>query len=1147
MPTTHNQLTIGTKLTSSKRQKHISRIFILLLILSATFVASGSTEPVKNYLFPWLNNASSATTFRSKELTGLALNHYKSDGVQNIHPAGLTTEQVMNEKESAPTLACSLTQQITKTGCYYTGGMSKATVSVEVGWSGAVNGDTITVSVGTQTRTIKPESFYDPGSGSPVAGPIVTPQVVAFEIDADGTTTYTVTSTLSGSSSCTVVEPSFTAPSSCTPNLCDPGELGGTIFLDFNGNGKRESGEVLGSAGVVIKAYDSNNTVVGTATSDSEGRYEFSAINGNVIATTSYPLRLEFTNLPTSGLQTTTLMGINNGSSVQFVSAAQCGVDVGVLDQSGYCQDNPLMVLPCYVNGDPLPAGSSGDEDALIAFPYNSSVGPGPVTHLATARQVGSLWGVAYNKYTNKAFSSAVLKRHVGLGPLGLGGIYVIDMNSYTTSNFIDVTDVTTLNIDLGQAMLPAGGNGVGGRELMAVKTQANHDATVFPLIGKIGIGDLDISEDGNKLFFVNLHDKSLYSIDITAYNSSGSKPTVADKTATPIPDPKCKFGESRPFGTKVYRGKVYVGTICDGSMPSSVMTLDNQRSNLKASIFVYDTLAMSFDPIPVLTFPLTYPKGYPASVLTKYTGWYAWTDVFNDLLPLSPPAACPDCFSYPTPILADIEFDTDGTMVIGFADRTALQTGYRNYSDTPTDMSLYRNLVGGDVLRAFFSNNSFVLENNAKAGPNVGFKQNNNQGPGFGEFYNDNYNNSAFPPHTEEFQGGLAIKPGSGEVIAVTMDPVPSKSNAAGVRTLSNSNGDMTNSFMVYENSFNNTDGRFGKAASLGDVELTCGTVDFLEIGNRVWADTNANGIQDPNELPVKGATVHLYTPNGPDGIAGNTDDKTPVATAVTDANGNYRFTSILPNTRYVIRLDQAADYQSGGALDGKTITQANADSGAFGNPGDLHDSDAVTGNVLNIPGGNFAEIEVQHLVSGVATNGTGDFGQVDHTFDFGLNSGVKCDTICFRSPQYWLLNLNKLPKGTVLIAGTNGNQPVSTSNVTAIGLALKGNALGFGTLTPQQQFNQEFVAAQLNFLSAGGSGSPVTYNSMWANLSCYGIKFNPVTLSNGVTLTVDSMVKELWMQATLVAHGNNQADFAALAAIFDLLNGNSPSGLCN
>ncbi len=155
------------------------------------------------------------------------------------------------------------------------------------------------------------------------------------------------------------------------------------------------------------------------------------------------------------------------------------------------------------------------------------------------------------------------------------------------------------------------------------------------------------------------------------------------------------------------------------------------------------------------------------------------------------------------------------------------------------------------------------------------------------------------------------------------------------------------------------------------------------------------------------------------------------------------------------------------------------------------------------------------------------------------------KCDTICFRSPQYYLLNLNSLPGGTVLIAGANNNQPVSTTNRTAIALALRGNATGFG-LTPLQRFNQEFVAAQLSINSAGGSGSPVVFNVFWSMLSCYNINFAPVMLSNGVTLSPASMLNDLFEQAQLAIRQNRTADMAQLALIFDLLNGNDPLGRC-
>jgi hypothetical protein len=157
-----------------------------------------------------------------------------------------------------------------------------------------------------------------------------------------------------------------------------------------------------------------------------------------------------------------------------------------------------------------------------------------------------------------------------------------------------------------------------------------------------------------------------------------------------------------------------------------------------------------------------------------------------------------------------------------------------------------------------------------------------------------------------------------------------------------------------------------------------------------------------------------------------------------------------------------------------------------------------------------------------------------------------IKCDTVCFRSAQFWLLNLDRLPDGAVQIAGANSNQFISTRDVSAIRLALQGNPFGFG-LSPQQRFNQQYVAAQLNFLLAGGGGSPTFYNAQWANLSCYGIRFADVTLSNGVTLSINSMVKELFMFANQAASGNRAQDYAPLANVFSLLNGNDPLGSCN
>ncbi len=160
------------------------------------------------------------------------------------------------------------------------------------------------------------------------------------------------------------------------------------------------------------------------------------------------------------------------------------------------------------------------------------------------------------------------------------------------------------------------------------------------------------------------------------------------------------------------------------------------------------------------------------------------------------------------------------------------------------------------------------------------------------------------------------------------------------------------------------------------------------------------------------------------------------------------------------------------------------------------------------------------------------------------GRNGG--CVTMCFRSPQYYLLNLNRLPGGTVVISGVNGNRPISTSNKDLIELALRGNPTGFGSLTPQQRFNQEFVATQLSLNARGGPASPALLGPLASALSCYGVSFDSVTLRNNATLSTSSSLKDLVDQAHAAIRENRAADFGPLADILDKLNGNEILGRC-
>jgi hypothetical protein len=80
---------------------------------------------------------------------------------------------------------------------------------------------------------------------------------------------------------------------------------------------------------------------------------------------------------------------------------------------------------------------------------------------------------------------------------------------------------------------------------------------------------------------------------------------------------------------------------------------------------------------------------------------------------------------------------------------------------------------------------------------------------------------------------GGLAVLPGSGEVVMTAMDPRDERSgetaqvNAGGFRYLNNSNGTQTRSLVIYSLGDDQSI-QLGKSSGLGDVELSCGVINY-------------------------------------------------------------------------------------------------------------------------------------------------------------------------------------------------------------------------------------------------------------------------------------------------------------------------------
>lgn len=151
-------------------------------------------------------------------------------------------------------------------------------------------------------------------------------------------------------------------------------------------------------------------------------------------------------------------------------------------------------------------------------------------------------------------------------------------------------------------------------------------------------------------------------------------------------------------------------------------------------------------------------------------------------------------------------------------------------------------------------------------------------------------------------------------------------------------------------------------------------------------------------------------------------------------------------------------------------------------------------------------------------------------------------CQTsLCYRSPQFYAANFKRLrlfPRD-ILISGVNFNHPVDcVAQPTPIQFALRGS--GFAAVSsPQVQFNQQYVAAQLSQALV----PTLTANSAaTTSLGCYGLSFAPMKLGNGAVLTPESSLRELFTQCDLVGikspSEQRDADMAALASILAMLN---------
>ncbi len=189
--------------------------------------------------------------------------------------------------------------------------------------------------------------------------------------------------------------------------------------------------------------------------------------------------------------------------------------------------------------------------------------------------------------------------------------------------------------------------------------------------------------------------------------------------------------------------------------------------------------------------------------------------------------------------------------------------------------------------------------------------------------------------------------------------------------------------------------------------------------IGNRVWYDTNDNGILDTGEVGIPSVTVDLYLDNGKTPGVFNSGD-TLVTSQTTDANGYYRFDNlgagnyvvVVPASNFNTSGAPLAGYLSSGtSLTGTTVSDTIAANPNDTSPNTDNEDHGIT---------TFNGMAVNYVSSKVVTLGPGGNAPTGET-DIGPSpSGNAVDNQSNLTVDF---GFYRLQLGNQIFADINGN----------------------------------------------------------------------------------------------------------------------------
>ena len=627
--------------------------------------------------------------------------------------------------------------------------------------------------------------------------------------------------------------------------------IGGVVFQEFSLNGsnlnkygEKDSNEI-GVKGVKVTAYPS-------------GKYTYTSTNGEWTLDTNQSVnRVEFSNWPRYLKESRS--GLFHNSSVLFVQDGNKSIKFGLYNINDYINStNPIYVTNLISNG----SGVDNNTSALISIKYsatglnklfrdyNGKYGKGDIFRTdLNASDIGTVWGKGFQSSHQRMFVSSVLWRHAGFASGNPGRIYVIDyskkpvklVGSFDLSGLGSVDRTTNRDYILDKNV-----------------TAPSVDFDAYSKIGKISYGDLDFDNNTQLIWTVNLNKKEIISLDA---NSTDISKIASSAKRYPILEakgrPTCIGGELRPWGLGIHKDKGYIGMVCDAQESQN-------PGDLKAYVSEFN-LSNPYVLKTVLSIDMDYDRKTFADGIQGLQTFQPWSDERHD--------GFINLDYHNQPILSDIDFDEKGNMYLAFLDRFALQVGHINYAKKHGARFLLEKAQGyGEIFKACNIDGNFFLE--GTGGCPEGKSRNGDK-----DFFDDKGGDLNANP----IGGALAIIKGSNQILATSGDPHPKGKygqrywSTNGIQTFNTNTGEIDNWYAALYSG----DRKFtGKSVGLGDIEILTSKAP-IEVGDRIWKDTNGNGIQDINEPGIPNVRVDLVC----------SDDI--VASAVTDNKGYYIFSN--------------------------------------------------------------------------------------------------------------------------------------------------------------------------------------------------------------------------------------------------------------